>query len=111
MYEKLTEKINDKRICLKLDFKRETYPKYLFRVLLECGFDYNSSHKEIVFTHIQNTDLSVVVSCDLHQNWHHLISYRHSKWTLTYEGDIEYHVFGNKVLETIRKAYEHWHGL
>ena len=106
-----TQKQDGIRVCVKSDFKGISYPKYIFTVLSECGFCYDRNHDGIVFIHNQDTSLTVLITLDRRQGWHHLIAYRHSKWTLTYEGDVEYHVFGNDVLKTIRRSYEHWFDL
>ncbi len=111
MNQPLTQKQDGQRVCVKTQTKGLNYPKYIFTVLSECGFCYDRNQDGIVFIHNQDTNLTVLITLDRNQNWHHLIAYRHSKWTLTYEGDIEYHVFGNDVLKTIRRAYDHWHGL
>ena len=106
-----TQKQDNIRVCIKANFRGIPYAKYIFTVLSECGFCYDRNHDGIVFIHNQDTRLTVLITLDSRQKWHHLIAYRHSKWTLTYEGDVEYHIFGNDVLKTIRRAYEHWHGL
>jgi hypothetical protein len=93
MNKSYTQKQGEIRVCLEANFKGLSYPKYIFTVLSECGFSYDRNH------------------LDRRQKWHHLIAYKHSKWTLTYEGDVKYHVFGNDVLKTIRRAYLHWYGL
>jgi hypothetical protein len=111
MNQPLTQKQDGQRVCVDFEYKGYSYPKYIFTVLVECGFSYDRNHDGISFVHNQDIRLQVLITVDHNQNWHHLISYRHSKWTLTYEGDVEYHIFGNDVLKTIRKAYDHWHGL
>jgi len=111
MKEPLTKKQDNQRVCVEVELKEYNYPKYIFTVLSECGFSYDRNHDGIVFIHNQDTDLTVLITLDSRQNWHHLIAYKHSKWSLTYEGDVEYHVFGNDVLKTIRKAYQQWHSL
>ena len=111
MNKSYTQKQDGIRVCVEATFKGIAYPKYIFTVLSECGFSYDRNHDGIVFVHNQDTDLTVLITLDQRQKWHHLISYKHSKWTLTYEGDVEYHVFGNDVLKMIRRAYQHWHGL
>lgn len=111
MDKPFTKKENNQRVCVEVDLKGITYPKYIFTVLLECGFSYENHKEAIRFVHNQDTDLSIMMTIDKNHNWHHLIAYRHSKWTLTYEGDVRYHVFGNDVLKIIRRAYDHWHGL
>ena len=111
MKNPLTQKQDGIRVCVETDLNGSPYPNYIFKVLAECGFSYDRGHDGIVFIHNQDTDLTVLITLDHNQNWHHLISYRHSKWTITYEGDVEYYVFGNDVLKKIRQAYQHWHGL
>ena len=106
----LTRKEDGKRVCVEANLKGYTYPKYILAVLVECGFSHAQDGTGISFTHNDDTDLKVVLSVDLKTDWHHLISYKHSRWSLIYEGDVDYHVFGNSVLKTIRKAYTHWHG-
>lgn len=106
-----TQKQDGIRVCVETDSKGLSYPKYIFTVLSECGFSYDRNHDGIVFIHNQDTDLTLLITLDQKQNWHHLIAYKHSKWTLTYKGDVEYHIFGNDVLKTIRRAYEYWYDL
>lgn len=108
MSDTLTRKENGERVCIKISLNGYTYPKYIFTVLSECGFSYENSDQGILFIHIQDTDLTIYMTVDANENWHHLISYKHSKWTLTYEGDVEYYIFGNDVLKTIRNAFRHW---
>jgi hypothetical protein len=112
-YTKIKE---GQRICVDLEDQTNSvlyYPKYIFSMLVESGFSYRigSTSTGIEFVHNNDIRLTVVISLDHNHNWHHLISYRHSKWTLTYEGDVKLHVFGDDVLKTIRRAYLHWYGL
>lgn len=109
MSQTFTQKQDGIRVCVKTQTKGYNYPKYIFTVLSECGFSYDSNHDGIVFVHNQDSDLTVIITLDPNQNWYHLIAYKHSKWTLTYEGDVEYHIFGNDVLKTIRRAYQSWY--
>ena len=108
MSDTLTKKENGERVCIEIRLNEYTYPKYIFTVLSECGFSYENDDQGILFVHIQDTNLTILMTPDRNQNWHHLISYKHSKWTITYEGDVEYHIFGNNVLKTIRRAFNHW---
>lgn len=112
--DKFTELKDGHRVCLPVSKAYNlAYPKYIFSVLVEVGFAYvaDTGKEGIEFVHNQDTDIKIVLTLDPHRNWYHLISYRHSKWTLTYGGEVEYHVFGNDVLKMIRRAYQHWHGL
>jgi cold shock CspA family protein len=102
------------RVCVEVEDSSKgsplSYPKYLFSVLAESGFGYVSDSLEtgIEFAHYQDTNLRVILTLDKGHNWHHLIAYKHSKWTLTYEGDVKCHECGNRVLHTIRQAHKHW---
>ncbi len=114
--EKYTKVEDEKRYCVVVENQSNSvlyYPKYIFSVLVESGFSYkiDSIADGIEFVHNNDIRLTIVLSLDHNHNWQHIISYRHSKWTLTYEGDVKLHVFGNDVLKTIRRAYDHWHGL
>lgn len=112
--DKFTQTQDGQRVCVPLDKMHNlAYPKYIFSVLTEVGFSYVAEDlfTGIEFVHNQDTDLKISLTLDINRNWYHLIGYKHSKWTLTYEGDVEYHIFGNDVLKTIRRAYQHWHGL
>lgn len=107
---------DEKRVCVEVESQSNSvlyYPKYIFSVLVESGFSYRmgSTSDGIEFVHNNDIRLTIVLSLDHNHNWQHTISYRHSKWTLTYEGDVKLHVFGNDVLKTIRRAYEHWNCL
>ena len=117
MIKKLTTIKDEIRVCVELDDETSLrvldYPKYIISVLIEAGFSYvyESIISGIEFVHNMDIDLRVILILDHNANWYHQVIYKHSKWTLTYEGDIEYHVFGNDVLKTIRSAYLRGEGL
>lgn len=112
-----TSLIEGKRQCLPLSSLSTpqmgvlTYPKYLFLVLLEAGFAYSQETytNGIEFIHTQDDELKILMSFDQNNEWHHLVCYKHSKWTYTYKSDVNYDEAGTKVLELIRSAYKSWH--
>ena len=110
--KKYTEIKDSQRVCVPIICTyKDGYSIYISNVLIEVGFSISLTKEGVVFVHKLDNLLRVLLVRNPNLDWHHLIGYKHSKWTLTYEGDVEYHIFVNDVLKTIRRAYDHWHGL